>query len=154
LKDVAVRLGYRFSIRSLKVQNNVVFKRDGNRPIAFEIELVNDGIAPCYKNYEILLNIIDQHGSSLYSDKFRPEPSTTKWYPNVPIILKRDIRLPQFIDPGKYLLSMEILDERNGDKSVQIDVGKKDKSGRYTIAKINVGLVEPNAVSVSFFRVE
>lgn len=154
LMNTALKLGYRFSVHSLRVEKNITLRKGESTPVFFELELTNGGIAPCYRNYGLLLSITDQHGLPIYQDRFYPEPSTIHWYPNMHISLKRLAFVPASTKLGKYFVTMEMFDESNRNQPIRLDVKKKDKSGRYIIAGMDVGATETETMAISFLQID
>lgn len=138
MKLSALKVGYRFVLNRISIDDNVIISRKGNIIINTGLEWINNGVAPCYKPYKLAYTLIDSTGKVVFEDKFSPGIATTVWAPSKKIILKHPLTLTDRILVGEYTLNIFMFDPLN--KGVRIKLGIKGNDGqqRYKIAHVRI----------------
>jgi hypothetical protein len=66
-------------------------------------------------SYKIQLPLKNNEGKTLALLRHTPPTSTVDWLGNKPVTWEQDLKLPH-LKPGKYNLSLNIIDEQNNHK--------------------------------------
>jgi hypothetical protein len=97
---IAAHLGYRFLIKSMKMRGINGLERG----ISFEMELVNEGFAPCYRPLQAGI-VLTARGQEVHT--FWIETDTRMWLPMVGIPLRCELDLSKY-PKGKYQVGIRI----------------------------------------------
>jgi hypothetical protein len=142
LINTAKRIGYRFEIKSIKTETDVILEQSTSTHLPIVFEWINTGLAPCYHSYKIMLEITDHHGSTIYSDIFYPNPQTDRWLPNQLVPIMRNLVFSKDIKAGNYRLTVELRSQEESDRQIQIANKNVDKFGKIQIADFNIAFLE------------
>jgi len=130
IERFARRMGYRLVLRELKY--NAAVSPGSGLDIGTKWE--NIGSAPPYFGYLLAFRLSDGTGKPL---DFVTKTSIKGWLPGN---IYRDVRikLPQDIAPGKYELSLGVVDPATGKPAVWLAIDGRDAEGWYGMGSVRV----------------
>jgi hypothetical protein len=111
----------------------------GKEKLSFNIEWVNNGVAPAYSAYKLKGKLIATDGSSKIAETFEIADAGNKdWMPFETSKVTYTTPLKE-IQKGKYQLSIQLFDEKSG-RPVEIGLNNqlKDGEGFFKIADLGI----------------
>lgn len=124
------RCGYRFVLHSFSTSPRV--KLSGELPVTMEFG--NVGVAPPYKNYVISVRLTSESGQSIALDT---DAMVTRWIPGKHTINNRLV-IPQCLSPGKYGISVGVLDPYYREAEVKLAIRTPASDGWYPMGSIEL----------------
>ncbi len=131
----ALKIGYRFILRGVKITKNIT---DQSIVFIIDQEWINEGVAPCYKNFYLALAFVDLKGNVLFEKKIVPDPPTFYWNPLSSINIKSFLTIPKSILDGEYKLKLYMFDPNSPGVRIKLGINGNDGKNMYKIAKIVV----------------
>jgi hypothetical protein len=130
------RMGYRFVLRSMTHPSQV----EAGRALRVETEWDNIGVAPPYRKYVLawqLTPVGRRLGKTAVEDAAHPIDVAT-WLPGKHDV-SLDLAVPKDLTPGRYRLSLALLDPFTREPAVQLAIKGRDAQGWYNLTELEVG---------------
>ncbi|MCJ7750238.1 MAG: DUF4832 domain-containing protein [Armatimonadetes bacterium] len=129
------RMGYRFVLRSIAHLSQV----EAGGALRVESEWDNIGVAPPYRNYPLawqLTPVGRRLGKTPVEDAAHPI-DLTGWLPGKHDV-SLDLAVPKELTPGRYRLSLALLDPFTREPAVQLAIEGRDAQGWYNPTEVEV----------------
>jgi hypothetical protein len=123
------KMGYRFVLRKFACPEKV--KR--NNALAFTTWWENKGVAPCYKDFALALQLKSKKDSIT----FLTDANIREWMPG-DNLYDNSVFIPKDIAAGEYEVLIGIVDPQTRRPKVQLAIEGKDAQGWYKLGKISV----------------
>jgi formylglycine-generating enzyme required for sulfatase activity len=136
LRYAARKLGYRFVLKEIKYPEKIKI----GKKFLVNYKWENKGSAPCYKDYGILMALVDNKGNAVWEDLQLPGAGTSTWESNKITYNSLFWKIPKDanIKSGVYDIYVGMRDIKNQDIKIELAIDGKDKEKRYKIGKIKV----------------
>ena len=125
-------VGYRYVLRSFSHADQVA--RGESMPLVMTWE--NIGTAPVYRNYGLLVALLDSDGTVVAS--WEPQAYVRGWYPNNPVEINETFTMPDSVSPGTYDLAVALTWAGTQQPALQLAIAGRDASGYYHISSMEV----------------
>ena len=143
LRQLITGVGYRYYLEEAQFADPVQEKSE----LSISMIWQNVGTAPSYpkmgQDFQLHMYLLDEQDSSIKAD-FPVASDISAWMPADPIRstppkYQVDVlaRLPDILQPGKYLLKVAIIDNRTG-APVQLAIDGADQFGLYLLSDIEI----------------
>jgi len=130
IKRFLKRCGYRFVLRSLVHDRKAAAGKKLHVHLAFE----NIGVAPPYKNYVLAVRL-SKGDKEIILDT---DAELKTWLPGTHEV-DQSFKLDPALEPGKYDLSVGILDPYYRDPEVKLAIEGRGDDGWYKLSQVEVG---------------
>jgi hypothetical protein len=138
MREAAAKIGYRFTLSSLNILSDLDFQNKNSVTVPTKQVWINNGVAHCYREYHLAYAISDSNGKTIYEERFTPDPLTTEWIPNTPVLITKSMKIPSSIRDGIYDLNVFMFDPENQQVIIKLGMKGGDKQGRYRVAGIQI----------------
>ena len=132
-KELLNRCGYWLFPTSMELPSTVAA---GSAP-SFRVTIDNRGVAPPYHPYELRVRLSGE-GASWVGAVGRADRS---WLPGAPITVQSPLALPADLKPGRYAVSLGLIDGSSGrDRPVELALkaSARDAEGYYRVGEVEV----------------
>ncbi|HUU26724.1 MAG TPA: DUF4832 domain-containing protein [archaeon] len=126
------KMGYRFVLKELVHASSV----DAGDILALEMEWENKGVAPCYLNHPLAVELRALEDTSK-AWVMETDTDITGWLPG-PASLKTGVAVPQEIPPGEYELGVTMLDPYSKKPRVMFAIQGRSADGWYRLSRVRV----------------
>src|SRR5215467_4052178 len=99
---------------------------------------LNDGIAPVYSEYDLMLELL----SAQKSTRIRIPVDIRKWLPG-DAVFDGSVYIPEELSEGSYDVRVAILDPRTGDPAIRLAIEGRQADGWYAMGALTVKNSEP-----------
>jgi len=131
------RMGYRLVLRYITLPRKI----KAGEVLKMETEWENVGVAPPYRNYKVAFELRPlgrrSRRASGETVLFTAAVDVRKWLPGrqlVPV----EYRLPQSMKPGRYILSLALLDPFTSEPAVRLAIEGRDTRGWYGLSELEI----------------
>jgi hypothetical protein len=125
------RLGYRFVLRALRHPPAV----EAGGPLTVETDWENVGVAPCYGDYAPAVALVGEGGEPAWTGVL--EARVQDWLPGA-VSVREELVLPAEVPPGRYALSVAVVDPESTEPAVRLAIEGRDEGGWYRLSRIEV----------------
>lgn len=160
--DVQMALGYRF------VLDQVSYSRRADPAGKFNVSfsLHNDGSSPFYYDWPVEVALLDSETRDLVWKELIQDAKVHQWFPGEnwnndlkrymtpPEVyeISREFILPHNLKPGKYIVSLSILDPAGNRPSLRFATRQYFAGGRHPIGYVGIGQsIDEYAMEISMF---
>jgi hypothetical protein len=116
-------IGYRLEMNAARYTPEV---REGDR-LGLELRWENSGVAPPYSSFPVFVVLTDRTGSITWTVDLGID--ITSWLPGKPLVYREKLELPGDLEPGRYDLSVAIVDPRSRLPVVRLASERQDDQG-------------------------
>jgi hypothetical protein len=124
------KLGYRLVLRMLEHPQRAAV----GSALAVRTEWENVGVAPPYHDYRLAFRLSGDGGEAF---RVVTAESIKGWLPGSRTLEQR-INLPADLAPGRYTLSLGVVDPRTGEPGVRLAIEGRDAQGWYPLSGIEI----------------
>lgn len=135
-RHMARHIGYRFVLKELRYPEEV--KAEERFHVRYEWK--NKGSAPCYKDYAMLLALVDTNGHTVWEDVQLPGIATSSLIWDAGCTVEDAISwiIPQKVKSGIYNLYVGMRDIKHTEIGIEIAIAGKDTQKRYKVGTIRI----------------
>ncbi len=128
------RLGYRLVVRSVEHTKSAV---PGDE-LAVSIVWENAGVAPPYRDYRVSIRLAGASDRPAKPIIVTTETSIRGWLPGSHTT-KAAVRVPRTVRPGRYELSVGLVDPVTKTPAVRLAIEGRDAGGWYPVSHLDIG---------------
>lgn len=132
IRNMMFSVGYRYVLRSFSAPSQI--GRGESMPLVMTWE--NVGTAPTYRNYGLLVALLDSNGAVVTS--WEPQAYVRGWYPNSPVNIEETLTMPDSVPAGTYDLAVALTYPGTKTPALQVAVAGRDAAGYYHISTMEV----------------
>jgi hypothetical protein len=139
LEDMMRYAGYRYFLQKMEVEAE-------DRILGVKMVWQNLGFAPSYpkmgQNFQMYFHLLNYYGESVYSEPMAADisswmPATSSTESVIGYEVVQSVEISDEVEPGKYLVAVDILDQRTG-KPILLAMGGRDEQGFYVMFPIEI----------------
>jgi hypothetical protein len=133
-RKIANKMGYWYFPKSAEIPNTLIRARNQS----FKLKWENHGVAPAYHKYQLKLALKGANGTYI---QYLAESNNKLWLPGTTKEETYTVNVPQKFPPGKYKVTVALVEERNNTtKSVELALKEqlRGKDGFYEIGTIDL----------------
>ncbi|HID22941.1 MAG TPA: DUF4832 domain-containing protein [Planctomycetaceae bacterium] len=138
-QDAARRIGFRFVLKELEVQERIRVDRRRSTRLLLQHRWTNQGVAPCYESYALEFTLHDASGRIVVQQLDFPDTATTLWWPGETVTERTVLRLPAGLAPGQYLLKVAMIKPEPPRQRIRLALADPDADLRYPLCHIPAG---------------
>lgn len=132
IERILERTGYRLVLH----EANYMAKLRPGEALTVDLLWENEGIAPPYVSYPLLVQLIDSAGQVVAEQQVNNDMRS--WLPNTSIPLQIAVPLSQTLAVGEYTLQLAFVDADTKQPALTLAIEGKNDKGYYTLGPVSV----------------
>jgi len=135
LRDAARRIGFRFTLVSLKHPPRLRLFATLPSRLPLLTTWRNDGVAPCYRSYALKWTLVAPDGKAVVEQLDYPPTPTTLWWPGEEQQVGTVLRLPAGLAAGNYTLRVAMVDPE-AKQTIRLPLRDRTEAGDYPLLQL------------------
>jgi len=131
LRQLVKKCGYRFMLNTI---SNSAAIQSGDT-LAIEMLWSNTGVAPLYRNYRLVLSLLDGRGN-VVSSQMSPQ-NITQWFPGT-YDVKENMIIPSNLPAGNYTIGVSFVNQTTNQADIQLPMNVAVNNGIYAVSGVQV----------------
>lgn len=130
VREFSKNMGYRLVLRMLEH----AAEAEAGAEVRLNMEWENIGVAPCYDQYPLAFELIDEAGPSY---RIVTHADVTEWLPGKHTV-QTNLELPESMAAGEYNMRLAFVDAETERPALKLAIAGRDEDGWYSVSQLTV----------------